>query len=365
MTLQTSATGAIEQIILPNVRDIGGFDVRRALPSVQRRMVGPFIFLDSFGPVVFGPGEGMDTRAHPHIGLSTISYLLQGEMLHRDSAGHVQQLRAGEINLMTAGRGIVHSERSSDPVWASGGGLMGFQAWVALPESHEEAEPGFQHLLAERIPHIDGDGASLSLLAGSLDGLKSPSRTVSDLFYADLQLQAGARYRLSAEHIERALYVVSARSKWWGSRSDSGPIAWSCCARTAKWCCMPSDPPDFCCLVASHWKVVGTFIGISCRADPSASNKRPKTGGRGASLMCRAIWISCRCQTIPRCAGVSRRDLRRLTHVLRRRKTPTAPANLRKPAPAHCETVKLSITTAPHGRRAGECLLGSQRRRAP
>jgi redox-sensitive bicupin YhaK (pirin superfamily) len=209
MTLQTSATGAIEQIILPNVRDIGGFDVRRALPSVQRRMVGPFIFLDSFGPVVFGPGEGMDTRAHPHIGLSTISYLLQGEMLHRDSAGHVQQLRAGEINLMTAGRGIVHSERSSDPVWASGGGLMGFQAWVALPESHEEAEPGFQHLLAERIPHIDGDGASLSLLAGSLDGLKSPSRTVSDLFYADLQLQAGARYRLSAEHIERALYVVS------------------------------------------------------------------------------------------------------------------------------------------------------------
>jgi redox-sensitive bicupin YhaK (pirin superfamily) len=209
MTLQTSATGAIEQIILPNVRDIGGFDVRRALPSVQRRMVGPFIFLDSFGPVVFGPGEGMDTRAHPHIGLSTISYLLQGEMLHRDSAGHVQQLRAGEINLMTAGRGIVHSERSSDPVWASGGGLMGFQAWVALPESHEKAEPGFQHLLAERIPHIDGDGASLSLLAGSLDGLKSPSRTVSDLFYADLQLQAGARYRLSAEHIERALYVVS------------------------------------------------------------------------------------------------------------------------------------------------------------
>lgn len=209
MTLQTTATGSIEQIILPNVRDIGGFDVRRALPSAQRRMVGPFIFLDSFGPVVFGPGEGMDTRAHPHIGLSTISYLLQGEMLHRDSAGHIQQLRPGEINLMTAGRGIVHSERSSDPVRASGGELMGFQAWIALPEAYEEAEPDFQHVLAERIPHAEGEGASLSVLAGSLDGLKSPTQTLSDLFYADLQLQAGARYRLSAEHIERALYVVS------------------------------------------------------------------------------------------------------------------------------------------------------------
>ncbi|WP_407293873.1 pirin family protein [Stutzerimonas zhaodongensis] len=206
---QTSPAGPIEQIIVPNVRDIGGFDVRRALPSAQRRMVGPFIFLDSFGPVVFGPGEGIDTRPHPHIGLSTVSYLLQGEMLHRDSAGHVQQLRAGEINLMTAGRGIVHSERSSDPVRASGGELMGFQAWIALPESHEETEPGFQHLLAERIPHIESDGVSLSLLAGSLDGLTSPTQTFSDLFYVDLQLQAGARYRLSAEHIERALYVVS------------------------------------------------------------------------------------------------------------------------------------------------------------
>lgn len=209
MNLPTPDDGPIEQIVLPNVRDIGGFDVRRALPSAKRRMVGPFIFLDSFGPVVFGPGEGMDTRLHPHIGLSTISYLLQGELLHRDSAGHVQQLRAGEINLMTAGRGIVHSERSSDSARANGGELMGFQAWIALPEGHEEGDPGFQHMLARDIPQSEGEGASLKLLAGSLDGLQSPTRTVSDLFYADLQLQAGACYRLSAEHIERALYVVS------------------------------------------------------------------------------------------------------------------------------------------------------------
>lgn len=208
MTLHT-ATASIEQVVLPNVRDIGGFDVRRALPSAQRRMVGPFVFLDSFGPVVFGAGEGIDTRPHPHIGLATISYLLQGEMLHRDSAGHIQQLQAGEVNLMVAGRGIVHSERSSDPVRATGSTLMGLQAWVALPEAHEETEPGFQHLTAPALPTLEGDGASLRLLAGSLEGQRASTRTFSDLFYADLQLQAGARYQLSVEHIERALYVVS------------------------------------------------------------------------------------------------------------------------------------------------------------
>lgn len=208
MTLQTAAP-SIEQIILPNVRDIGGLDVRRALPSAQRRMVGPFIFLDSFGPVVFGPGEGVDTRPHPHIGLSTMSYLLQGEMLHRDSEGHVQQIQAGEVNLMTAGRGIVHSERSSEPVRASGGTLTGLQTWVALPEAHEETEPGFQHLAIPSLPMLEGEGMSLRLLAGSLEGVRASTQTFSDLFYADLQLQPGARYHLSAEHIERALYVVS------------------------------------------------------------------------------------------------------------------------------------------------------------
>ena len=208
MTLQT-ANASIEQIILPNVRDIGGFNVRRALPSAQRRMVGPFVFLDSFGPVVFGAGEGIDTRPHPHIGLATISYLLQGEMLHRDSAGHTQRLQAGEVNLMVAGRGIVHSERSSDPVRASGGTLMGLQAWVALPQAHEETEPGFQHLAAPALPSVEGEGVTLQLVAGSLEGQRASTRTFSDLFYADLQLKAGARYHLSGEHVERALYVVS------------------------------------------------------------------------------------------------------------------------------------------------------------
>lgn len=208
MPLQNE-NASIEQIILPNVRDIGGFDVRRALPSAQRRMVGPFLFLGSFGPIVFGAGVGIDTRPHPHIGLATISYLLQGEMLHRDSAGHTQQLQAGEVNLMVAGRGIVHSERSSVPVRASGGTLMGLQAWVALPQTHEETEPGFQHLAATALPTCEGEGVTLQLLAGTLEGQRASTRTFSDLFYADLQLKAGARYHLSGEHIERALYVVS------------------------------------------------------------------------------------------------------------------------------------------------------------
>ena len=208
MTMQSNSA-AVEQVLLPNVRDLGdGFQVRRALPSAQRRTVGPFIFLDSFGPVTFSAGEGLDARPHPHIGLSTLTYLIEGEIVHRDSEGHVQTIHPGEINLMTAGRGIVHSERSSPSVRAAGGTVFGFQSWIALPVAHEETEPGFQHLAAESLPRTEGDGATLRLLAGSLHGLRSPTRAFSDLFDADLSLIDGARFQVSAEHIERAAYVV-------------------------------------------------------------------------------------------------------------------------------------------------------------
>jgi hypothetical protein len=171
-----SNSAAIEQVLLPNVRDLGdGFHVRRALPSAQRRTVGPFIFLDSFGPVTFRAGESLDARPHPHIGLSTLTYLIEGEIVHRDSEGHVQTIHPGEVNLMTAGRGIVHSERSSPSVRAAGGTVFGFQSWIALPVAHEETEPGFQHLTAESLPRIEGDGATLRLLAGSPHGLRSPT----------------------------------------------------------------------------------------------------------------------------------------------------------------------------------------------
>jgi redox-sensitive bicupin YhaK (pirin superfamily) len=208
MTMQSNSA-AVEQVLLPNVRDLGdGFLVRRALPSAQRRTVGPFIFLDSFGPVTFRAGEGLDARPHPHIGLSTLTYLIEGEIVHRDSEGYVQTIHPGGVNLMTAGRGIVHSERSSPPVRAAGGTVFGFQSWIALPVAHEETKPGFQHLAAESLPQTDGEGATMRLLAGSLHGLRSPTSAFSDLFDADVSLVAGARFQVSAEHIERAAYVV-------------------------------------------------------------------------------------------------------------------------------------------------------------
>jgi redox-sensitive bicupin YhaK (pirin superfamily) len=209
MTVQSSAA-EVEQVLLPAVRDLGdGFKVRRALPSAQRRMVGPFIFFDSFGPVAFRAGEGLDTRPHPHIGLATLTYLIDGEIVHRDSEGYVQTIRPGDVNLMTAGRGIVHSERSSDTARASGGTVFGFQSWIALPLSHEETAPGFQHVGATELPYFEGEGVSVRLIAGTLHGSRASTGTFSDLFSADVSLTDGARYRIDQEHVERAVYIAS------------------------------------------------------------------------------------------------------------------------------------------------------------
>ncbi|WP_207485693.1 pirin family protein [Arenibaculum pallidiluteum] len=204
-----SNDAAVERVILPAVRDIGGFAVRRALPSAQRRMVGPFIFLDSMGPVTFRSGEGIDTRPHPHIGLATLTYLLEGEIVHRDSEGYVQAIRPGEVNLMTAGRGIVHSERTGAEARARGGPLLGFQSWIALPAAQEETDPGFQHVGSDALPVAEAEGVSLRLIAGSLHGLRAPTRTFSDVFNADVVMAAGARLRIDAEHVERAAYVAA------------------------------------------------------------------------------------------------------------------------------------------------------------
>lgn len=204
-----SSLSPVEQVVLPAVRDLGGFDVRRALPAAQRQMVGPFIFLDSFGPAVFRAGEGVDTRPHPHIGLATLTYLIEGEMDHHDSEGYFQTIRPGEVNLMTAGRGIVHSERSGAAFRAREDRLSGFQAWLALPQALEETDPGFQHVPAASIPAIADHGLKLRLLAGSFEGLTSPTRLFSDTLYADVALAAGERFKLASDHVERALYVAS------------------------------------------------------------------------------------------------------------------------------------------------------------
>ncbi|SNS08078.1 hypothetical protein SAMN06295912_101216 [Sphingomonas laterariae] len=200
----------IEHVIVPPVRDLGdGFMVRRALPSAKKRMVGPMIFFDQMGPATFNAGDGLDVRPHPHIGLSTVTYLFEGEILHRDSVGSVQHIRPGAVNWMTAGSGIVHSERTGDEVRASGGGLYGIQTWVALPTALEETSPTFSHHPAETIPEIEGEGLTLRLIAGATDGIRSPVPAVSDMVYGDLQLAGGARYAFPAEHIERAVYVVA------------------------------------------------------------------------------------------------------------------------------------------------------------
>ena len=209
MTLRPHDIDGIDMVILPPTRDLGdGFSVRRALPSAHRRMVGPFIFFAQMGPVAFQGGQGLDVRPHPHIGLATVTYLLDGEIMHRDSVGSVQAIRPGEVNWMTAGSGIVHSERTRPELRPAGSSLYGLQTWVALPKAHEETAPAFSHHKAEEIPSTEAEGVTLTLIAGTSDGLRSPVPTFSDMVYADIQLEAGARYRVRAEHIERAVYVI-------------------------------------------------------------------------------------------------------------------------------------------------------------
>lgn len=202
----------MELLIQARRRSLGGFDVGRVLPFAQRRMVGPFVFLDHMGPVAFPapiPRE-TDVRPHPHIGLSTITYLFEGEMTHRDSLGSEQVIRPGEANWMTAGRGITHSERF-DGMRAVGGRLNGIQTWVALPVAAEETDPGFDHYAEAQLPAWSESGAALRLIAGSAFGGSSGVKTFSPLFYVHASLDPGARIGLPAGHPERAAYVARGR----------------------------------------------------------------------------------------------------------------------------------------------------------
>lgn len=208
-TSDTRQHPELETLIVSSTRDLGdGFNVRRALPSSRRRMVGPFIFFDQMGPAVFRSGHGLDVRPHPHIGLATVTYLFEGEILHRDSLGVVQPIRPGEVNWMTAGQGIVHSERTAPETRAAGSRLFGIQAWLALPKKYEEAQPTFVHHPSDTMPFLEGEGVRLHLIAGALYGKRSPVQTFSDMFYADAALEAGARLVLPASHEERGLYLA-------------------------------------------------------------------------------------------------------------------------------------------------------------
>ncbi|OQW54606.1 MAG: hypothetical protein A4S14_14990 [Proteobacteria bacterium SG_bin9] len=202
------ACDAIDKIIVPRSRDIGGFSVRRALPSVQRRMVGPFIFFDQMGPAEFIIGKGLDVRPHPHIGLSTVTYLFDGEIIHRDSLGTELPIQPGALNWMTAGRGIAHSERTSEAMRAKGSKLFGIQSWVALTAKDEECAPDFVHYGAEKLPVLTGEGKTVRVIAGSALGATSPVKTSSASFYADVALDAGASVPLDPDFDERAIYTV-------------------------------------------------------------------------------------------------------------------------------------------------------------
>jgi len=213
----------IENRIVPPVRDLGGgFSVRRALPHASRRSVGPFVFFDQMGPVALAPGSGLDVRPHPHIGLVTVTYLFEGEILHRDSLGSVQPIRPGEVNWMTAGRGIVHSERSPPALRAAGPRLFGLQTWIALPAEAEEDEPAFSH--HEGLPVGQDSGVTLRLVLGDLLGLSSPVRTLSPTFYADITLDPARRFALPARHEERAIYGIEGTLEVAGERCGPGEM---------------------------------------------------------------------------------------------------------------------------------------------
>jgi redox-sensitive bicupin YhaK (pirin superfamily) len=199
----------IETLILPRTSEIAqGFKVRRALPSSRRRMVGPFIFLDQMGPEMLRAGKGLDIAPHPHIGLATVTYLFEGEAMHRDSLGVRQLIHPGDVNWMTAGRGIAHSERTPPEAHREGARMYGIQSWVALPLTHEENDPAFAHHGATELPVIEGEGKHVRLIAGSLFGERSPVQTAWEMFYADASLEQAARIPLMAGYEERAVYIV-------------------------------------------------------------------------------------------------------------------------------------------------------------
>ncbi len=212
------AMDAIETLIVPRSVDLGGFEVRRALPAPQRQMIGPFIFFDHFGPAEIPAGQGADVRPHPHIGLATVTYLFRGEILHRNSVGSKQIIRPGDVNWMVAGRGITHSERTPTEVRKKPHSGYGLQTWVALPDADEDTAPSFAHRAKAALPVIEGGGARLRLILGRAYGEASPARVFSETFYADAELEPGAGIPLPDDHEERGVYILE------GSISVAGQL---------------------------------------------------------------------------------------------------------------------------------------------
>lgn len=224
MAIEKQPDGIL-QVIDPRPRDLGGFTVRRLLPAAGSRMVGPFIFLDHMGPAAMERGHGMDVRPHPHIALATVTYLFEGEIIHRDTLGSERAIHAGDVNWMLAGRGIAHSERSSPEERARGVRLHGIQSWVALPTAHEEDAPAFVHHPAHTLPKIMRDGAELTVIAGTAYGARSPVGVLSPTLYVEARLEAGARLVVDDGHPQRAVHVAEGSVRIGERRIGPGVMA--------------------------------------------------------------------------------------------------------------------------------------------
>jgi redox-sensitive bicupin YhaK (pirin superfamily) len=251
-----------EAIVVPRTRDLGdGFEVRRVLPSAQRRTVGPFVFFDQMGPTVLRPGMGLDVRPHPHIGLATVTYLFEGEILHRDSLGTVQPIRPGEVNWMTAGQGIVHSERTPPELRESGSRLFGIQTWVGLPKGREEVEPAFAYHPEAELPVLEGEGKRVRQIVGELYGSRSPLAVFSDMFMPTQRSMAGLGWncrpitKSERSILPRAQSRSAAKSSKPGGCSPFVLPLRSQLARLGRLGC--------CCWAASRWTGRGISGGIS------------------------------------------------------------------------------------------------------
>lgn len=217
-----AALDSIETLIIPRARDIGGFEVKRALPAPKRQMVGPFIFFDQAGPAEFLTGQGIDIRPHPHIGLGTVTYLYRGDFHHRDSIGTDQVILPGAVNWMVAGKGVTHSERTSAAGRAGPHGLFGIQTWIALPENREDMDPIFEHHGRETLPEFSDGGVTARLILGRAYGETAPATLYSDTFYMDVTLAPGARFPLPVDHEDRGVYVTQGSIHIAGQEFASG-----------------------------------------------------------------------------------------------------------------------------------------------
>lgn len=267
-------------LIAPRVHDIGGLQVRRAVPTLQARSVGPFVFVDHMGPAVLEPDHGIDVRPHPHIGLATVTFLWSGEIGHRDTLGSDQVIRPGDVNWMTAGRGIAHSERTPGPERAREHALHGMQTWIALPRSAEETAPAFHHHAATSLPQQRRNGVWLRVIAGRAYGEESPVQVFSGTLNVALDLDADAEIDLATGHAERALYILEGEAQLDGADVPARHLIVPSAGTRGR--LRAKTPSRRCCSAASRWMARATCGGTSSPAHKSASN-RPRTIGRPAA----------------------------------------------------------------------------------